>query len=57
MLIVLFRRLFVIHKQQTMSHHQLNYVAELLNKGTCLFRPGRLQTGAITWGTRGSVSK
>jgi len=36
----------VIHKQQTMSHYQLNYVAELLNKGTCLFRPGYLQTWA-----------
>jgi len=30
-LIVVSRWLFVIYKQQTMSHYQLNYAAELLN--------------------------
>jgi len=29
-LIVVISRLFVIRKQHTMSHYQLNYVAELL---------------------------
>jgi len=48
----------VIHKQQTMSHFQLNYVAESLNLGTCLFRPGYLQAWAqLRGGNGGSVSK
>jgi len=41
-----------------MSHYQLNYEAELQNKGTCLSRPGYLQTRAqLGGGHRGSVSK
>jgi len=32
-----------------MSHCQLNYVAELLNKGTCLFRPGYQSTSGVRW--------
>jgi len=37
-----------------MGHYQLNYVAELLNWGTCLFRPGYLQTWTqFGGGTRG----
>jgi len=44
--------------QQAMSHYQLNYVAELLNLGICLFRPGHLQTWAqLGRGHGGSVSK
>jgi len=39
-----------------MSHYQLSYVAELLNKGTCLFRPGYLQTWAQLRGGHGEVS-
>jgi len=41
-----------------MSHYQLNYVAELLNLGTCLFRPGYIQTWApLGGGHGGRVSK
>jgi len=48
----------VIRKQQAMSHYQLNYVAELLNSGTCLFRPGYSQTWAqLGGGHGGSVTK
>jgi len=48
----------VIHKQRAVSHYQLNYVAELLNEGTCLFRPGYIQAWAqLGGGHRGSVSK
>jgi len=48
----------VIHKQQTMRHYQLNYVAELLNWGTDLFRPGYLHTWAqLGGGHEGRVSK
>jgi len=39
-----------------MSHYQLIYVAELPNKGTCLFRPGYLQTWAQLCGGHGEVS-
>jgi len=40
-----------------MSHYyQLDYVAELLNKGTCLFRPGCLQTWAHLRGEHGDAS-
>jgi len=46
----------MIHKQQTMSHYQLNYAAELLNQSTCLFRPGYLQTWAQLGGGHGDVS-
>jgi len=41
-----------------MSHYQLNYGAELQKLGTCLFRPGCLQTWAqLSGGHVGSVSK
>jgi len=41
-----------------MSHYQLNYVAELLNHGTCLFRPGYIQTWTdLGGGHGGRVSK
>jgi len=46
----------VIHKQQAMSHYQLNYVAELLNSGTCFFRPGYLQAWVQLGGGTGEVS-
>jgi len=34
----------------------MNYVRELLNYGTCLFRPGYLQTWAQLGGGHGGVS-
>jgi len=41
-----------------MSHYHLNYVAELLYQGTCLFRPGYLQAWVqLGRGHGGSVSK
>jgi len=41
-----------------MSHNQLNHVAELLNQGTCLFRPGYSQTWAqLGRGHGGYVNK
>jgi len=49
----------VIHKQQAMSHCQLNYyVAQLLDEGTCLLRRGYLQAWPqLGGGHGGSVSK
>jgi len=38
------------------DNYQLNYVAELLNKGTCLFRPGYLQTWAQLGGGHGDMA-
>jgi len=41
-----------------MTHYQLNYVTELLNWGTSLFRPGCTQAWAQLGGEpRGCVSK
>jgi len=41
-----------------MSHYQLSYVPELLDWGTCLFRPGYLHTWAqLCWGRGGHFSK
>jgi len=41
-----------------MSHYQLNYIAELLNWGNCLFREVYLQTWAqLGGGHGGRVSK
>ena len=39
-----------------MSHYQLNYAAELLNSGTCFFRPGYLQAWVQLGGGTGEVS-
>jgi len=38
-----------------MSHYQFNYVAELLKKGTGLFRSGYLQTCAQLGGGHGGL--